>query len=153
MSWTRFTTQYRHFGRITRVRAGVGLCDQDMEADSLPTLTGGQLNAALSRAIVQLHNQHLGRGPTKGHAFYRGSVVVVILEDTLTKAERSLIAAGKTDTVRDVRRHLLETMRPDLVAAVERLTGCRVVCLLADNETEPDVAAEVFVLDRALPVG
>jgi uncharacterized protein YbcI len=124
-----------------------------MEAHSLPQLTGGQLNAALSRAIVQLHNHHLGRGPTKGHAFYRGNVVVVILEDTLTKAERSLIAAGKTDAVRDVRRQLLDTMRPDLVGAVERLTGCRVVSFLADNETEPDVAAEVFVLDRALAVG
>jgi uncharacterized protein YbcI len=124
-----------------------------MKSEQARTLTGGQLNAALSKAIVQLHNQHLGRGPTKGHAFYRGKVVVVILEDTLTKAERSLIAAGKTDAVRDVRRQLLDTMRPDLVGAVERLTGCRVVSFLADNETEPDVAAEVFVLDSALPVG
>jgi len=138
---------------VTGAAAGVGFPHQDMEADSLPTLTGGQLNAALSRAIVQLHNQHLGRGPTKGHAFYRGNVVVVILEDTLTKAERSLIAAGKTDAVRDVRRQLLDTMRSDLVGAVERLTGCRVLSFLADNESEPDIAAEVFVLDRPLAVG
>jgi uncharacterized protein YbcI len=124
-----------------------------MTCERIQNLTGGQLNAALSRAVVQLHNQYLGRGPTKGHAFYRGSVVVVILEDTLTKPERSLIAGGKDDVVRDMRRDLLDTMRPDLVDAIEQLTERRVVSFLTDNDIATDIAAEIFVLDRALPVG
>jgi uncharacterized protein YbcI len=124
-----------------------------MEGERIDSLTGGQLNAALSSAVVQLHNQYLGRGPTKGHAFYRGNVVVVILEDTLTKAERSLVAGGKEHVVHDTRRQLLATMRRDLVATIEQLTARRVVSFLCDHDIEPDMAAEVFVLDRALPVG
>jgi uncharacterized protein YbcI len=124
-----------------------------MTCERIQNLTGGQLNAALSRAVVQLHNQYLGRGPTKGHAFYRGSVVVVILEDTLTKPERSLIAGGKDGVVRDMRRDLLDTMRRDLVDAIEQLTERRVVSFLTDNDIATDIAAEIFVLDRALPVG
>ena len=124
-----------------------------MEAQPTNNLTGGQLNAALSRAVVQLHTHYLGRGPTKGHAFHRGNVVVVILEDTLTRAERSLIGAGKEEVVRDMRRQLVATMRRDLVGAVEQLTARRVVSLLADADVAPDVAAEVFILDRALAAG
>jgi uncharacterized protein YbcI len=124
-----------------------------MEGERIDSLTGGQLNAALASAVVQLHNQYLGRGPTKGHAFYRGNVVVVILEDTLTKAERSLVAGGKEHVVHDTRRQLLATMRRDLVATIEQLTARRVVSFLSDHDIEPDTAAEVFVLDRALPVG
>jgi uncharacterized protein YbcI len=60
-----------------------------MEGERIDSLTGGQLNAALSSAVVQLHNQYLGRGPTKSHAFHRGNVVVVILEDTLRRAGSS----------------------------------------------------------------
>jgi uncharacterized protein YbcI len=124
-----------------------------MDTVPIHTLTGGQLNAALSRAVVQLHNQYLGRGPTKGHAFHRGNVVVVILEDTLTRAERSLVDGGKDEVVREMRRQLLATMRRDLIGAVEELTERRVVSLLADNDIAPDIAAEVFVPDRALPAG
>jgi uncharacterized protein YbcI len=124
-----------------------------MEGERIDSLTGGQLNAALSSAVVQLHNQYLGRGPTKGHAFYRGNVVVVILEDTLTRAERSLVAGGKDDVVHHTRRQLLHTMRRDLVATIEQLTARRVVSFLSDHDIVPDMAAQVFVLDRALPVG
>lgn len=115
-------------------------------------LTGGRLNAALANAIVQIHNQYLGRGPSKGQAFFRDRVVVVVMEETLTKAERSLIDAGRGDHVLGMRQEFQRTMEDDVIQAVEELTGCKVLAFMSDNHIAPDMAAELFVLDRAVPI-
>jgi hypothetical protein len=39
------------------------------------------------------------------------------------------------------------TMRADLVAGVEMITGRTVIAFLSDNHLEPDVAIESFVLE------
>ena len=44
----------------------------------------------------------------------------MILQDCMTKAERSLVEAGKDADVLQLRRSFQETMRVDLVAAVEQ---------------------------------
>ena len=41
-------------------------------------------------------------------------------------------------------------MEPDFREAVERLTGRRVVAFVSGNQLEPDIAAELFVLDEPL---
>jgi len=114
-------------------------------------LSGGRLNAALADAVVQIHNRYLGRGPSKGQAFFRENVVVVVMEETLTKAERSLVESDRGDRVLGMRREFQRTMEDDLVEAVEGLTGCSVVAFMSDNHVDPDVAAELFVLDRPVP--
>jgi hypothetical protein len=41
-------------------------------------------------------------------------------------------------------------MEADFRAAVERITGRRVLAFISGNHIEPDVAAEVFILDQPL---
>jgi uncharacterized protein YbcI len=109
---------------------------------------GGPLNAAIARAVVHIHHDRIGRGPTKAQAFYRNEVVVVILQDAMTTSERTLAAGGKGEVVLATRRALEEVIRPDLVSTVEQLTGCKVKAFMSEHNLEPDIAAEVFVLDR-----
>jgi uncharacterized protein YbcI len=71
----------------------------------------------------------------------------VILQDTMTKAERSLVEAGKHAEVLELRRSFQETMRLDLIAAVERLTASSVQAFMSANHIAPDTAAEIFLLD------
>jgi uncharacterized protein YbcI len=113
--------------------------------------TGGELNAAIARAVVRAHREHTGRGPTRAQAFYRGNVVVVVMHDAMTKVESRLVAQGKAEVVLEFRRAFQETMRADVVAAVEALTGCRVEAFMSDNHVAPDMAGELFVLDRPVP--
>jgi uncharacterized protein YbcI len=113
--------------------------------------TGGQLNAALAAAVVRIHNRYLGRGPSKGQAFFRDRVVVVIMEEVLTKAERSLVEAGRGDQALSMRHEFQNAMKDDLVDAVEGLTGRKVEVFMSDNHLMPDMAAELFVLDRPVP--
>jgi uncharacterized protein YbcI len=110
--------------------------------------TGGALNAALARAVVRYYRAQTGRGPTRAQAFYRGDVIVVVLEDTLTKAERSLVHHGRADAVLQLRDALHEIMRTDMVATVEQLTGATVRAFISGNEVDPDIAVETFILDR-----
>jgi uncharacterized protein YbcI len=114
-------------------------------------LTGGELNAAVARRVVQITRDCFGRGPTKAHAFFRDTVLVVVLHETMTKGERTLAGAGRSEAVRDLRQRIHATMQPELVAAVEALTGCDVMACMSDCDADADVAVTVFVLDRQVP--
>jgi uncharacterized protein YbcI len=112
---------------------------------------GGQLNAALARTIVGYYAEQLGRGATKAQAFHHDNIIVVVLEDVMTQAERSLIAGNRLDAVLHARRAFQEIMRAYLRSTVERLTGCKVRAFMSANHIDPDLAAEVFILDRRIP--
>ncbi len=112
------------------------------------------LHAAISNAVVRLLAEYTGRGPTKARTYINEDYIAVVLQDTLTKGERSLVRDGKTELVLATRKAYQNTMSRDLVAAVEQLTGRTVYAFLSDNRTDPDVAVESFVLapqDGAVP--
>jgi uncharacterized protein YbcI len=114
-------------------------------------LTGGELSAAIARSAVRVQSRFVGRGPTKAQAFFRHNFVVVVMQDAMTTSEQSLAAAGRRDAALQLRKQLQHTMRAQLVAEVERLTGCRVLAFMSDSHIDPDLAAELFVLDRSIP--
>jgi uncharacterized protein YbcI len=109
--------------------------------------TLGSLNAAISNLVVRLFAEYTGRGPTKARTTIRDNVVACLTQDTLTKAERRLIQEGEEELVVTIRRKFQRTMRDDLVAGVETLTGRKVVSFMSDHDGETDHAVEVFVLD------
>jgi uncharacterized protein YbcI len=111
---------------------------------------GGELNAAISRAVVRIYREVCGRGPTKARAMYRGDVVVVVLEQVLTQAERSLVASGRCDEALALRRELHGAMHDELALAVGELTRCTVCAVMGDAQFDPDIAVEVFLLDQAV---
>jgi uncharacterized protein YbcI len=108
--------------------------------------TDGPLSARLTRAAVGVFRDYTGRGPTKARAFLNDNMVQVLLEETMTTAERRLAEGGEEEFVLEMRRKFQRTMRDDLVAAVEGLTGREVVAFMSDNSIEPDMALETFVL-------
>ena len=107
---------------------------------------GGALLRALANAVVQIVREYTGRGPTQARASIRDDVVVVLLQETLLKAELSLIKDSKSRLVIEMRRSFQQTMRAELSAAVERLTGRTVIAFMSDSHLEPDYSIEVFVL-------
>jgi uncharacterized protein YbcI len=115
--------------------------------------TGGALYASISNAIVAVVHEYTGRGPTRARTSIRDDVVVVMLQETLLKAERSLIDGGKADLVVEMRRSFQQTMRADMSAAVEELTGREVIAFMSDSHLAPDYSAEVFVLAPERPSG
>jgi uncharacterized protein YbcI len=109
----------------------------------------GSLSAAISNAVVGLLHDYTGRGPTHARTTIGPDTIVVTLRDCLTKAERTLAQHGQALEVLAMRRAFQNTMREELIAAVERLTGRTVEAFLSDNLHEPDVAVEVFLMVRS----
>jgi uncharacterized protein YbcI len=112
----------------------------------------GPIAAAISTAVVRLFSEHTGRGPTKARTTVDGDLVVVILRDSMTQGERALVHGGKHAEVLRLRRAFQDTMREDLIVVVERVTERNVQAFMSANHIEPDAAAEIFLLDRAVLV-
>jgi uncharacterized protein YbcI len=108
--------------------------------------SGGHQLTAISNAVVQIVREYTGRGPTQARASIRDNVVIVLMQETLLKAEHSLINDSKSALVVEMRRSFQQTMREELSAAVERLTARKVIAFMSDSHLEPDYSVEVFVL-------
>ncbi len=106
----------------------------------------------LSSTMVGLFKEQFGRGPTKARTRWAGpDVLVTILEDTLTPAERNMVRMGEHGRLRDTRTFLQYATLAEFCAPVERLTGRKVKAFLSAVDTEVDgMCAETFVLH---PVG
>src|SRR5690348_14405842 len=109
--------------------------------------SGVTLHVAISNAIVRLLRQYTGRGPTKSRTTIRDNVVLVMLEQTLTKGEESLVTKGRVDKVIEIRHEFQEAMREECMAKIAELTGRKVTAMLSANHVNPDIGAEIFVLD------
>ena len=109
--------------------------------------SGGALSAAISTAVVRRTAEYTGRGPTKARTIIRDDTVLVVLHDTLTKGERALVAHDRSEKVIDLRSEFQRAMREDLTSDIERLTGRKVIAFMSANHIEPDLGAELFILE------
>jgi uncharacterized protein YbcI len=114
---------------------------------SVPRLDGQSPSAAISNAIVRLLAESTGRGPTQARTTIDRDLVVVLLANTLTKGERYLANNERSGQVLDMRRAYQEAMSEECSEAVESITGRKVVAFMSANHIDPDLAAEIFVLE------
>lgn len=112
---------------------------------ALPSLGGSKL-AAISNHVVRVISEYTGRGPTKARSHLNENIVTVVLQDTLTKGERSLVSDGLDDLVLTMRKAYQGTMREDLIAGIEEILDRKVTAFLSDNHISPDVGVEIFLL-------
>ena len=106
------------------------------------------LLAQLSNEMVRLYKDQFGRGPTQARASWATEdVLVVVLEDTLTPAERNLARMGEHARLRETRLFFQSASVPDFIEPVERLTGRTVRSFVSGTDTRVDgLSVETFVL-------
>jgi uncharacterized protein YbcI len=107
----------------------------------------GEVASAISTRTVQVMHEHTGRGPTKARTIIDRDFVTVVMEDSLTHAERNLVQSGLAEKVLETRHDFQRLMSEELIGLVEAETGRKVRAFMSDNHIDPDVAAEVFVLE------
>jgi len=101
----------------------------------------------VSTALVGLHKEYYGKGPTRAKTFLVDDTLMCLLHGGLTVVERTLIAAGRSGAVHDVRQSFQAAMKDPFIRLVEEITGRKVVAYLSQIHTDPDIAAEIFVLE------
>jgi len=125
-----------------------------MEPDSAASFgvheaQGAEL-AAISNEMVRLYKEMFGRGPTKSVSNFAGpDTLICTLEDSLTPAERNMVALGEHQRLRDIRMFFQHASETEFKEAVERLTGRRVRAFVSGIDTAQDVSCEVFQLEPA----
>ena len=107
----------------------------------------GKLAAAISNAILGIHRQHFGRGAKRARTVMGADYVICFMEDIYTPVERTLIEAGRFPAVQETRGAFQEAMRENFTAAVEELTGRKVIGFLSQVHVDPDLSVETFILE------
>ena len=98
--------------------------------------------------MVRLFKKNFGRGPTKARTGWAGpDVLVVVLEDTLTPADRRLAEMEEHERLRETRRFFQYATVREFCEPIERLTGRRVKAFASALDTQLDgLSVETFVL-------
>lgn len=100
----------------------------------------------IEQRLADLHRSYYGHGPASVSVFHAGDVVVVLFEESFTRAETTLIEAGNAEEVQTVRRRFQHTMRDSFVTIVEEATGRIVRAFISDSDLAEHLSVEVFVL-------
>ena len=102
----------------------------------------------VSNAMVRLYKEQFGRGPTATRTRWCGDdLIVVVLEETLTQAERNMVKMGEHQRLRDLRMFFQYASVREFCEPIEEFTGRKVRSFLSGTDTEVDgLSTEVFVL-------
>jgi uncharacterized protein YbcI len=108
--------------------------------------TGGVL-VAISNALVTLHKEQFGRGPTRARTNFAGDdTLVCVLEDAMLPAERVMVQMGDQQRVRESRIALQAATSDQFVGAVERILSREVTAFASAIDPDRGVVWEVFNL-------
>lgn len=112
--------------------------------------TRGELEAEISRTIIQFEKEYMGRGPVETKSFLLEDMLLVRLKGVLTPAEIKLAASQERGRylLKQVRQQLLDFGRPLLESAVEEILGVPVQSVHTDISTKTGERVIVFTLAR-----
>ena len=104
--------------------------------------------SVLCAAISALARERSGRGPSRSRAYWAGhDALLVILDDTTTDSERTLLGHEHGGDVLAGRRLLGDLAEPDLRRLAESATGRGVRTVHSQSSLEPPISTHVFVFE------
>lgn len=121
--------------------------DEERDRPEAAIAHDGELRNRISGRMVQLLKEFYGKGPTKAKAYYYDDTVLVLTRGGFTRVEQTLLDQGKGESVITQRSDFQAVMRDRFTDVIEEETGRRVVAFLSATHQDPDVSAEVFILD------
>ena len=106
----------------------------------------GEMRATISNEIVRLQAEYYGKGPTRAKTYISEDLVVVVLEESFTRAEKTLAQRGERDAIEHIRRRFQQQMADEFTSVVEQATGRKVRVFLSETNIDQDVSVETFLL-------
>jgi uncharacterized protein YbcI len=104
------------------------------------------MRAMISNEIVRLQAEYYGKGPTRAKTYIVEDLVVVVLEESFTRAEKTLVERGEREAIQHIRRRFQQQMADSFTSVVEQATGRKVRTFLSETDVEQDVSVETFLL-------
>jgi uncharacterized protein YbcI len=100
----------------------------------------------VSEAVARLYLDNFGKGPLHSETSIRDRVVLTVMREVLTGAERELHARGRGDAVLTARmlwQHATDRLFKDAIGAV---LGREVTVVISGFDLDSDMASGTFVL-------
>ena len=117
-----------------------------MPAPNAP-LTGDELLAAVTDAMVAFHERYHHRKPvTAKTLLLGGELLVCVLGGVYTDVEKTMIELERAPLVRDTRSAFQNAMQHKFIEAIQRLSGRAVTAFISDSHVGPDIEIELFML-------
>jgi uncharacterized protein YbcI len=117
-----------------------------MAASASEPVGGGRSARAISDGIQRLHREFYGRGATTARTVIQRDYVATFLEDLYTPAEKTLVRAGETESVKQARWAFQRAMEEQFTKVVEDAMGRKVIAFMSQVHFDPDISLEAFVL-------
>jgi uncharacterized protein YbcI len=106
----------------------------------------GEIRATIGNEIVRLQAEYYGKGPTRAKTYIVEDLVVVVLEESFTRAEKTLAERGEREAIEHIRRRFQQQMADEFTSVVEQATGRKVRVFLSETNIDQDVSVETFLL-------
>jgi uncharacterized protein YbcI len=117
------------------------------QADGQPNVEQRSVLMQISNEMVRLYKTQFGRGPTKVRTNWAGpDTLISTLENSLTPAERNMVAMGEHQRLRDTRMFFQYASEGEFREVIERLSGREVWAFVSGIDAQQDVSCEVFYL-------
>src|SRR5689334_17451138 len=100
------------------------------EAGAVP----GSVLVDLSNAVVRVHKQFYGKGPTKARAHLSHDLLTVVLEGGYTRGEKTLHERGYDEQIVQTRLAMQASVEDELRTAIEEILQRRVRSFMSAND-------------------
>jgi uncharacterized protein YbcI len=109
---------------------------------------GGGLLQDVSNAMVALHKEQFGRGPTRVQSHFAGAdALLCVMDDALLPAEHKMVAMGEQQRVRESRMFFQVATAAQFIETVETITGRTVRAFASATDPDQGVVMESFVFE------
>ena len=109
------------------------------------------LSAEVSRALLTLHKEQFGRGPSSARSHFSGDLMATVFQDALLPSEIELAEMGEVMRVQESRLFFQEATRGRFIEVIEQIVGRKVVSFHSTCDPRARVVIEVALFERDSP--
>jgi uncharacterized protein YbcI len=110
-------------------------------------LTGDALLAAVTDAMISMHERYFHRKPvTAKTLMLGGDLLACVLGGIYTDVEKTMIELQRATMVQETRSAFQTAMQTKFISEVERLSGRGVLAFISNHHVGPDMEIELFLL-------
>jgi uncharacterized protein YbcI len=123
-----------------------------MSAPTSP-LRGDELLAAVTDAMVALHERYYHRAPVSAKTQMLGEdLLACVMGGVYTEVEKTMIELQRGPMVQETRSAFQQTMQQKFIDEVECLSGREVIAFISNSHVGPDMEIELFFFRDTVPV-
>jgi uncharacterized protein YbcI len=115
-----------------------------------PPLRGDELLAAVTDAMVGLHERYFHRAPASAKTqMLGGDLLACVMGGVYTDVEKTMIELQRGTVVQETRSAFQNAMQQTFIDEVERLSGRDVIAFISNSHVGPDMEIELFMFRDA----